>query len=153
VHWQKRCIHCQQRFANRCTLVAESSFYDSLWYHYCIADALIIIVHYQMCTSRTSERDNKGAKNKDCQGLQCSNRPFSYRNWQFRRYLKAVKSSVAHFLSNEYSQYSAELNRLPVTGRWNFGRSHAIIPPLLHAVLNTQGWCTNYLLSSGVLSQ
>ncbi len=88
---------------------------------------------------RTSERDNKCAKNKDCQGLQYSNRPFSHINWQFKRYLKAVKSSVAHFLSNEYSQYSAELSRLLVTGSWNFGRSHAIISPLFHAVLNTQG--------------
>jgi hypothetical protein len=69
-----------------------------------------------MCTSRTSERDNKGAKNKECQGLQYSNRPFSYKNWQFKRDLKAVKSSLAHFLSNEYPQYSAELSRLPVTG-------------------------------------
>ncbi len=44
----------------------------------------------------------KVLKTKDCQGLQCSNRPFSYINWQFRRYLKAVKSSLAHFLSNAY---------------------------------------------------
>jgi hypothetical protein len=26
-------------------------------------------------------------------------------------------------------------------------------PIIMHAVLNTQGWCTNYLLSSGVLSR
>ncbi len=48
---------------------------------------------------RTSEKDNKG---QDCQGLQYSNRPFSHINWQFRRYLKAVKSSLAHLRCNVY---------------------------------------------------